>query len=144
PKDAGSAESSATSTLTEGGPQLENEQEVNGAFERVFGGDGDTPTPARRNAEDHDEPESTASLERAGEDDVDPSLRDREPAQDREDEAGGEETGEATEGASGRGKPGEDGGEPTLDPVLRHAAKRAGWKDDEIDELVAAKPEVAE
>lgn len=122
--------------------RAEASPEVQEAFDRVFG-DGDEPTsqsrPSSVSAEDHDDPESTASLERAGEEDLDPSLLDRDDAGDE-----GEELDEsADDGAGGQDTRDGDGGEPTLDPVLRHAARRAGWKDAEIDELAATKPELA-
>lgn len=138
PKDSETAESSAASTLDAETPELENEQEVQEAFDRVFG-DGDKPTP-RRSAEDYDDPESTASLERAAEEEVDPSLQTRKT----EDEDERDEDEETPEGADDGSVTGEDGDAPTLDPTLRHAARRAGWSDAEIDELAAAKPDLAE
>ncbi len=131
---------------------LKDEGAVQSAFDRVFGDAGDdagastsAPTGRRQRIKhEQEEAESLASLDAAN-DELDLGGRGLKPTPDEGDEPddGGDEGGAELQEADGR-PDGEDGDTPTLDPLLRHAARRGGFSDDEVNQLVAESPELAE
>ena len=124
--------------------------EMEDAFKAVFGDDQpddsldvtiQRPTRTERMQAKQEEAESIASLEGADErEDGVEGLLEETPAK----EADGEESQKEEEPAEKAETVSKDGEESTLPPVLRHAAKRNGWDDQEIDQLWDSNPDVAE
>lgn len=128
--------------------------ELQAKFDEVFGGGpqeaepaagGDRPsgpTPAQRQQAE-EEAEELAGMEGATDQDrKGDDFGTDQPG--KEEEAGAEKEASASQGKDGDGKdqPGEEP-DSTLPAYLRHAAKRAGWEDEQIEGLYKEKPELA-
>lgn len=156
----------ASSTLTDqaveesGVATAEVTPEIERKFNEVFGSGGDDkraskarpdgagkPRPTGKSdliRRKQEEAESLSSLDDAEDED----LREGDISKDDQDEQDDDEDSQEDEarGKGSKSKVGKDGSDatPTLDPVLRHAARRGGFTNDEIDQLVRENPELAE
>lgn len=147
PPDGGSTTpSTPPATVEFDAEAIAQRPEITEAFAKVFGpepapaGEGRTPTPrpgqsAEENAEELEGLEGTTETD----DGTEPDEAKVAGAKGKDETAGArvETEGGAEEGA-------EKTEAPTLNPLLRHAARRAGWSDEDIDELATAKPELAD
>lgn len=133
--------------------QAVNNSAIQSKFAEVFAGsddeEGEQPTPAARRAQRSRDEEEAEELEGLDTDEADDGTEpDDEPADEPDEsddaEEGSDESAEAEEQGQTDDDEAGEGEQPTLDPILRHAAHRAGWSDDEIDELAKASPDVAE
>lgn len=130
---------------------LAQNPDIQSTFKRVFGDDGagsedDEAAPEGRTRSTRSQDrrrrreEEAEELEGLDGDEADDGI---EPDEGEDDDAEPEGTprGEDADEQSD-GEEGDDS--PTLAPLLRQAAKRAGWNDEDIDELYAAHPQMAE
>lgn len=162
---AGTAEATSNaSTATDSGADIAaivSDPGWRERFDSVFGGHDLDPNPAagtdggngraRNAAQDaEEEAESLASLEDADENDVPESFLDRDRENQEQDDTADEDDAEGEANASRTTPPsqdkraGKDAATATLDPALRHAARRAGWEDGEIDAFIESAPDQAE
>ena len=116
--------------------ELAAKSEIQDAFQETFGEGGEAPASPRKESEE----ELQEELEGLGEDDDgaaedDPEADEPDP-DDRDDEPE-EEDGQEPEAE----EPPES---PTLNPLLRQAARRANWSEEDIDAFVRESPERAE
>ncbi|MCC7147132.1 MAG: hypothetical protein IT443_11860 [Phycisphaeraceae bacterium] len=122
---------------------------IQAKFDEVFGGskttsDGANRAPTSRGRQARAKAESRESLESSGE--ADPEELDEDPVEDDGESVSEEEAGDddaaAEDGKDAQGKDEPSDG-PTLPEVLRHAAKRNGWTDAEIDQFAKVDLELA-
>lgn len=119
--------------------QLAQTPEIQAKFAEVFGGAGDSAEgeveTTAQDAADAEQQDELVESELA--------ARRDEGSKTEGDEPDAAKDGAAKADAKQQAKPGNQEAPATLDPVLRHAAKRAGWTDDRIDRLVKLDPEFA-
>ncbi len=130
--------------------------EIADAFDKVFGtGSASSrkakPTkpeaPATRRKDRQEIEAEAEEIEDLEGDEVDDGVEPEGDKETKPKDAGqkpnGQDADQGTEGKEGKDDAeGED--VPTLSPILRHAAKRAGWKDADIDKLIKTDPAMAE
>ena len=143
--EAPDATATAVAEPTQGTGDSEVTPELQSKFDQVFGGsDGESPTRTADPHADTEEAESLASLDGSTWEDTGSENSDLigdtdEPAED----GAGEAEADTGEGTADDSEVGEDAGEATLDDTLRHAAKRTGWSDEEIEGFYEQNPELA-
>jgi hypothetical protein len=143
PTPSGQRQSEPTSEEIAANPDIQS------AFANVFGtgtatapedqGDAEAPPATRRRANPEEEADELDGLDAdEADDDVEPD------GEAGDDEPGDQQPAESDGDQDGGDQPDEGDESPTLSPLLRHAAKRAGWEDGEIDGLAKSNPELAE
>lgn len=142
--EAPSTPSSSSGMIDPDSEKIAQNPEIQKAFRDTFGSDSDeTVTDAsatRRRQRQEEEADELSGLDEASEadDGVEPDEEQAEGGDTDEPADKKDDASEAKQGQEG------DDDAPTLSPVLRQAAKRAGWTDEEIAELAKRDPELAE
>ena len=129
--------------------EIANRPDVQDAFALAFGGAGgesEAPAATRRpgttrssRMKDQERADELEGLD-ANEADDRYLLEGNDPSPVASDRTLAGRTEQDSRGVVGD----EEGGEPTLNPVLRQAARRAQWTDDDIDGLYKENPDLAE
>ena len=139
---AGAGSQRSTPSREATSEEIAQRPEIQEAFDGLFGtgrkqAPKEAPSQATRRANsqtEEEDAEELADLEGADEDSELP----------KQDEQEGPDEEDADEPDAQEDESGQEGDTPTLSPVLRQAAKRAGWSDEDIDALATEKPELAE